>query len=135
MITLPSSVKIYLASQPTDMRKGFDGLMGIVRKTLRQDPFSGHLFVFVSKRADRLKILFWDRGGFVLYYKRLEAGKYRVPHIGPGARSVRMDSAELSMLLEGIDFSRVRRPVPWMPNPTYQMGSLPENGVDKRIRL
>ena len=51
MITLPSSVKIYLASQPTDMRKGFDGLMGIVRKTLREDPFSGHLFVFVSKRA------------------------------------------------------------------------------------
>ena len=135
MITLPSSVKIYLASKPADMRKGFDGLMGIVRSTLRQDPFSGHLFVFVSKRADRVKILFWDRGGFVLYYKRLEAGKYRVPHIGPGARAVQMDAAELSMLLEGIDFSRVRRPVPWMPNPTYQMGSLPENGMDKQIRL
>ena len=135
MITLPSSVKIYLSSQPTDMRKGFDGLMGIVRKTLRQDPLSGHLFVFVSKRADRLKILFWDRGGFVLYYKRLECGKYRVPHIGPGAQSVRMDAGELSMLLDGIDFSRVRCPVPWMPNPTYQMGTLPEKEIDRQIRM
>ena len=74
MITLPSSVKIYLASQPTDMRKGFDGLMGIVRKTLREDPFSGHLFVFVSKRADRLKILFWDRGGGVVVKKKPPGG-------------------------------------------------------------
>ena len=69
MITLPPSVRIYLASQPTDMRRGFDGLMGMVRSVVHEDPFSGHLFVFVSKRRDRVKILFWDRGGFVLYYK------------------------------------------------------------------
>ena len=122
MITLPSSVRIYLASKPTDMRKGFDGLMGLVRSVVHEDPLSGHLFVFVSRRADRVKILFWDRGGFVLYYKRLECGRFKVPHMGPGVEAVRMEATELAMLLSGIDFSRVRRPVPWMPNPSYGAG-------------
>jgi transposase len=115
MIGLPPSVKIYLATAPVDMRKGMDGLMGLVRSAWRQDPYSGHLFVFVSRAADRVKILFWDRGGFVLYCKRLERGRFRVPPVSPQARTVTLSAADLSMLLEGIDFSRVRRPVPWMP--------------------
>ena len=76
MLTLPSSVRVYLASEPTDMRKGFDGLRALVIG-LGQDVYSGHLFVFVSRRGDRIKILSWDRGGFVLWYKRLEKGRFR----------------------------------------------------------
>jgi transposase len=128
MISLPSSVRIYLAARPVDMRKGIDGLMGDVRGALKGDPYSGHLFVFVGRRADRVKVLYWDRGGFVLYCKRLECGRFRVPPIGPGTQSVRMDSAELGMLLEGIDFSRVRRPVPWMPNASYRSGMAAGSG-------
>lgn len=77
--------------------------------------FSGHLFVFVSRRGDRVKILSWDRGGLALWYKRLEKGRFRLPRIREGSKSVQMDSGELSMLLEGIDYSRVRRPRRWEP--------------------
>jgi transposase len=115
VLTLPPSVKIYLASTPTDMRKGFDGLMAIVRNQWEYDVFSGHLFVFVSRRRNRAKILFWDRGGFVLYYKRLERGRFRLPKFDPDAVSVELDADQLTMLLNGIDYSRVRRPLPWMP--------------------
>ena len=78
MIGLPRAVKIYLATEPADMRKGFDGLAALV-EAQGLDLYSGHLFVFVSKRADRVKVLTWDRGGFVLYYKRLERGRFPSP--------------------------------------------------------
>ncbi len=97
------------------MRRSIDGLMSIVKDELEGDVYSGHLYVFVSRRADRVKILTWDKGGFVLYYKRLERGMFRLPHIDPSTMAVEIDATQLSMLLDGIDYSRVRRPKPWMP--------------------
>jgi len=115
MLTLPPSVRIYLASALVDMRRGHDGPRALVRNHWDVDIYGGHLFVFVGRRADRCKILFWDRGGFVLYYKRLERGRFRLPQIPAGASSVAMDATELAMLLDGIDVGKVRRPARWTP--------------------
>jgi transposase len=112
---LPKSVGIYLAATPVDMRNSIDGLAAIVRNQWKEDVYCGHLFAFTSKRGDRVKILVWERGGFVLYYKRLERGRFRVPTVKNDALGVQLDSAQLTMLLEGIDYSRVRRPRPWEP--------------------
>ncbi len=117
MLTLPPSVRIYLSLQPVDFRKGVDGLCGVVRRVWDEDPLAGHLFVFIGRRADRVKILFWDRGGFVLYYKRLERSRFQVPAVQPGTDRVVISAADLAMLLEGIDFSRVRHPRQWVPRP------------------
>lgn len=114
MIGLPSSVRIYLFCAPVDMRNGFDGLSGMVTRS-GQDPFSGHLFVFFSRRRDRLKILTWDSGGFVLWYKRLELGRFKFPEVTKEQRTMSLDAAQLSMLLDGIDFSQVRRARKWTP--------------------
>lgn len=121
---LPSSVKVYLAIGTFDMRKSIDGLSAIVQSQWRMDPYQGHLFVFVGRRRDRVKILFFDHGGFVVYYKRLEAGQFRLPVVPGNATRVILEPADLTMLLRGIDFSRVRRPVPWMPSVTT-MGPAP----------
>lgn len=115
MISLPPSVRIFLATRPTDMRKGHDGLAALVQRQMGQDVFSGHLFVFVSRRGNRIKILSWDRGGFVLWYKRLERGRFRLPRVGEDEAVLQLDSAELSMLVDGIDYSRVRKPPRWRP--------------------
>lgn len=112
MIGLPTSVRIFLAPEPVDMRKGPDGLSAEVRRR-GGDPFSGHLFVFASRRRDRIKILTWSRGGFIVWYKRLEKGRFPVPH--DGGQTVTLDAGELALLLDGIDFQRVQRPVPWEP--------------------
>jgi len=114
MIGLPGSVKIYLASGPTDLRKGFNGLSGIVRQW-GLDLFSGHLFVFFSKRGNTVKILTWDRGGFVVWHKRLEFGRYKIPKLAEGQTRVQLDSGQLSMLLDGVDLNRVRRQKRWKP--------------------
>jgi len=106
MLTIPASTRVYFASQAVDMRKGFPGLCALVEETLQKDPFSGHLFVFVGKAKGRVKILFWDLNGFVLYYKRLEKGRFQMPDT-TGAH-VRLEAAELSMLLSGIDLQRDR---------------------------
>jgi transposase len=97
------------------MRKGHDGLSALVQQDLGQDVYSGHLFAFVSRKGDRVKILTWDHGGFVLYYKRLEKGKFRLPKLPEGQVSVQLEAAQLAMLLDGIDYSRVRRPPHWLP--------------------
>ena len=115
MITIPGSVRILIGSTPIDMRKSIDGLMAIVQEELAQDAYSGHLFVFVSRRCDRVKILAWDKGGFVLLYKRLERGQFKLPHMDPSAMAVEIDATQLAMLLDGIDFGRVRRPEHWKP--------------------
>jgi transposase len=115
MLTFPRSVRIVLATEPVDMRRGHDGLCAVVRNQWRLDPFAGHLFVFLGKRADRVKCLFWDRGGFVLYYKRLERCRFKLPKVEPGATRIDLDAVQLSMLLDGIDFGRVRRPELWQP--------------------
>jgi transposase len=115
MLTLPSSVRVYLAAQPVDLRRGHDGLVAIVRSIWRLNPFDGHLFVFLGKRLDRVKILAWDRNGFVLYYKRLSQGRFRLPRIAPGADRVELDATTLAMLLDGIDVKDVPRPARWTP--------------------
>jgi transposase len=97
------------------MRKSIDGLMAIVQGELRQDAYSGHLFVFVSRRCDRVKMLTWGKGGFVLVYKRLERGQFKLPHMDPSTMAVAIDATQLAMLLDGIDFGRVRRPDHWTP--------------------
>ena len=115
MLSLPPSVSILLAAGPIDMRNSIDGLMGIVKSQFHEDVYSGALFAFVSRRGDRVKLLSWDRGGFVIYYKRLEQGRFRMPAVEPDALGVQLDSTQLAMLLDGIDYSHVRRPKKWAP--------------------
>ena len=112
---LPASVKIFMSDQPVDMRKGFDGLLAIVRTAWKQDIFSGHLFVFLGSRRDRAKILFWDKGGFVLYYKRLESGRFKSPKVRADQQSIELDATQLAMLLDGIDLTKVTRKKRWQP--------------------
>jgi len=115
MLTLPSAVRIVLATEPVDMRKSIDGLMAVVRSSFGEDVYSGHLFVFVSRRGDRVKILTFSRGGFILYYKRLEQGRFRLPQVEQQAQSVKLDATQLAMLLDGIDVAEVKRPAAWEP--------------------
>ena len=107
MLSLPPSVRIWLASRATDLRKSFDTLAEVVRQQLQQDPLSGHLFVFHNKRADRIKLLYWDEDGYVIVYKRLEVGSFRIP--AAEAAGVEMRAADLQLLLDGIDLSSVKR--------------------------
>jgi len=97
------------------MRKGHDGLAALVTNEMGAYLFSGHLFVFVSKSGNRVKILAWDRGGLALWYKRLEKGTFRIPKIDDSSKLMPLDAGELSMLLEGIDYSKMRRPKRWEP--------------------
>lgn len=124
MLTLPPSVRVYLASKPVDMRFGHDGLMSIVQSTWGHDPYSGHLFAFIGKRGDRIKLLYFDRGGFVLVYKRLEKGRFRLPTIEADALTIGLDGAELAMLLDGLDLREIKRPSRWTP-PSIK-GRIPE---------
>jgi transposase len=107
MITVPAGVRVFLAMGPTDMRKGFDGLSVLAQEVLRQDPFSGALFVFRGKRGDLIKVLYWDGQGFCLFAKRLEKGRFIWPITRTGV--VTLSPAQLSMLLEGIDWRAPRR--------------------------
>lgn len=114
MLSLPISVRIYFFAAPTDMRKSFNGLVALV-KNAGLNEFSGHLFVFVSRRSDRIKILMWDRGGFVLWYKRLEKGQFRRPVIAPDMTQIMIEPDQLTLLLEGIDLKSVKRAKRWQP--------------------
>ena len=117
MIGLPSlraldgaqATRIWLAVEVTDMRCGFDRLAERVKVVIGEDPLSGHWFVFRSRRSDRLKILHWDHDGFVLWYKRLEEGVFKLPRAKEGARSLEMRASELAMVLDGIDVSKLKR--------------------------
>ena len=102
-------VRLRLASEATDMRCGFDRLAERVRAVIGQDPLSGHWFIFRSRRGDRLKILTWDQDGFILWYKRLEAGVFKLPRPESAVRSQELRASELAMILDGIDVSRLER--------------------------
>ena len=115
MLGLPPSVRIYFATELTDMRNGIDGLRAIVESVLKHDPYEGHLLVFVGKAKDKVKILFWDRSGFVLYLERLEKGRFQLPVIDARRKQVSMEPAQLAMLLDGIDLN-ARRLERWTPN-------------------
>ena len=108
MLTLPSSVKIFIYSQPADMRSGFNRLSMLTESFMQKDPFSGHLFVFFNKEGVKCKILFWDRTGFVIWYKRLEEGTFeKLPC--ENKPSIEVDVAKLTWILEGIDLLKARR--------------------------
>jgi transposase len=107
MLMVSSTVRIFLATQPTDLRRSFDRLAGEVQHFLGHDPLSGDLFAFRNRRGDRIKILYFDRSGWCLWYKRLEAGTFRFP--AASERSVAVSAAELTLLLEGIEVEGVRR--------------------------
>jgi len=126
MLGLPPSVRIHFATDVVDMRNGIDGLRAIVDGVLKKDPYEGHLFVFVGKARDKVKILFWDRSGFVLYLKRLEMGRFQLPTVDRRRMHVEMEPAQLAMLLDGIDLN-ARRLARWEP--------LVRKGIDSDLRL
>jgi transposase len=109
MLSLALPVEIYLCVKPTDMRKSFDGLFSLVVERLSLDPFRGGLFVFVNRRRDRMKLLYWDADGLAVWSKRLEAGTFQMPSIVTSARSVTLTTTELMLLLRGIDLKSVRQ--------------------------
>ena len=119
MFGLSAAVRVYLAKDPADMRKSFDGLFALVAGPLALDPLSGHLFVFLNKRRDRIKILYWDRDGLAVWAKRLEKGTFRVPQATAGR--IEMTTTDLAALLAGIDLDTARRRVRYSrPNAPLQ---------------
>ncbi|MGQ0813143.1 MAG: IS66 family insertion sequence element accessory protein TnpB [Gemmatimonadota bacterium] len=118
MFMLPAAVRIYVAAESTDLRRGFDGLAAATRSVIGADPLSGHVFVFLNRRKNRIKLLVWDRTGYLLLYKRLERGTFKLsmqPRVGE--RHVEMDAAELTLMLEGLDLRGARRGVRWYRRP------------------
>lgn len=113
MVTLSLPKRMFLCTLPADMRRSFDGLASLVEEHLRYDPLAGDLFIFRSKRGDRVKLLYWDEDGFALWYKRLEAGTFVFPSDAGreriGEHGVTLRPAELAMLLDGVDLSSVKR--------------------------
>jgi transposase len=101
-------VKIYFATALVDMRNGIDGLRAVVEQVLKKNPNDGHLFVFVGKGKDKVKILFWDKNGYVLYFKRLERGRFQIPATDEKRTKVEMEAEQLSMFLGGIDLNAKR---------------------------
>lgn len=118
MLTLPPSVRVYVAAQPIDLRKSFDGLSAAVAGRFGQDPLGGHLFVFRNRRGNQIRILFWDRTGYVIVGKKLARGCFRLARdLAPEATHVEIEAAELSLMLEGIDLSGAVRRKRWRPAP------------------
>ena len=113
MFSVPASVRVFVATSPVDLRRGFDGLAALTREVLAQDPLSGHLFAFRNRRGDRLKVLFFASGGYCLFYKRLERGTFRLPQ--GAAAGLEIDAGELGLLLEGVDLAHARRRPRWRP--------------------
>jgi len=119
MLMLPPSVRIFICLTPADMRRSLDGLAAMTREILREDPLSGHLFVYFNRRRDRVKILFWDRSGLALWYKRLEKGTFWLSafeHLE--SERAEIEAAELTLLLEGIDLSNAKRRARFVPRKT-----------------
>ena len=111
MLSSPGQVPIYLCAQPIDLRKSFDGLCGVIESALGRDVLQGHLFLFINKRQDRVKAIWWEPGGLVIWYKRLEKGTLELPKPDGSQTYVSLDSAQLAMLLAGVplDQARTRR--------------------------
>lgn len=113
-MTLPPGARVFVATEPVDGRKGIDGLSVLVRSRFAEDPLSGRMFVFFSRRADRVRVLHWDRDGYVLIMKRLEKGRYKLPWRTEQGRVV-IEAAELLLVLEGIELKGARRRSRWSP--------------------
>jgi transposase len=116
MLTLPPSVQLYVATQPVDARKSFNGLSLYVQSVLRLCPLSGHLFIFFNRRRDQVRILFWDRSGYVVWAKRLERGRFALPSAwADSAAPARIEAAELGLILEGVKLQGAQRRSRWQP--------------------
>src|SRR5262245_53813838 len=109
MLSFSRTTRVFLATQPTDLRKGFDGLFALVENMIQEDPFSGHLFVFRNRARDRLKVLWWDRDGLAVFYKRLERGTFSFPAATGDVPQIEMTGADLQLILQGIDPAKVQR--------------------------
>ena len=109
MLSLSPPIRIFLCVLPTDMRRGFDGLMRMAEEHLQQNVLDGGLFVFVNRRRDRVKILAWEGDGLSIWYKRLEAGSFQIPAGHARAAGLELDATELSLLLSGVDLTSVKR--------------------------
>ena len=109
MPSLPANARIYLCTTPTDMRKSFDGLSGLVQSVFERDLLEGHLFLFINRRRDRVKLLWWDRDGLALWYKRLESGTLETPQVAADRSHVELDATEMAMLLGGVSLGSVKR--------------------------
>jgi transposase len=126
VLTLPSAVRIFVAAEPVDLRRGFDGLAAATRSVIREEPESGHLFVFLNRRGNRIKLLVWDRTGYLIVYKRLEAGTFRLTSSpAPGHRHIEMDAGELALLLEGVDLRGATRRTRWRRLPSAARHATP----------
>ena len=118
MLKLPSGTRIFMAVAPVEMRRSFSGLCAIITETLGANPIGGDLFLFRGKRSDRVKAIIWDRTGLAIWYKRLERGKYKWP--SPDADSMELTEQELALLLDGVDFTRIRRLPSFALHPTLR---------------
>jgi transposase len=118
VILLSRAVRVYFAIQPTNLRQSFEGLTNQIRHALGHDPLSGHVFVFLNRRKNQVKLILWTRGGFTIVHKRLERGTFTFPaQIVDGAASVAIDVHELAMLLEGIEVTDIKTKPRWEPAP------------------
>jgi transposase len=104
-----SDIRIFLCTIPTKMTYSFDSLMGLAQQIFDEDPLSGHLFLFINRERDRLKLLFWDHDGLAIFYKRLEAGTFQLPNTSGGEEGVELDERQLNRLLTGLDLRTGRR--------------------------
>jgi len=110
MLSISSQMRIFLARDPVDMRKSFHGLVGLAESVLREDPLSGHLFVFINRRRDRIKLLYWGGTGFCIWYQQLEQGSYQLPDAAnAGPEGIEITASQLSLILDGIDLASVRQ--------------------------
>jgi transposase len=111
MLSISGQVRIFLARDPVDMRKSFHGLIGLTESVLREDPLSGHLFVFINRRRDRIKLLYWGGTGFCIWYQHLEKGSYQLPEAATAdeREGIEITASQLSLILDGIDLSSVRQ--------------------------
>lgn len=115
MLSLPPSVRVFMAVEATDMRKSFDGLANETRRLIEKDPLSGHLFVFFNRRRTLVKVLYWDRNGYCVLAKRLERGTFHLPRVNEHG-AIEVEAAELALILEGIDLAGARRRPRWVPS-------------------
>ena len=109
MLNLPIHTRVYLCATPVDLRKSFDGLSGLVESVFKRNVLDGHLFLFINKRRDRVKALWWDHDGLVLWYKRLERGTFETPRVSGDGNHLTLDATELAMLLGGVSLASARR--------------------------
>lgn len=117
MFTLSSNNRFHLYSQPTDMRKSFDGLSGLIQNTLGNNPLNGDVFIFINRRRDKIKLLHWQGVSFTLYYKRLEEGTFEVPTYDIEAGSITLSYTQIVMLVDGLTIKNIQKRKSY--NPTF----------------